>query len=189
MLRQEIGYFDSDELGSVAMQVTTSSNLVHLGIAEKLGLVIQAISALITAFIVAIVVQWKLALITICIVPAIVIATGVALTFDSKLEGEVLRIYSAAGNIATEAIASIKLVHAYWAQPKLIAAYNERLDEARTVGMNKSIIWGVWFSWEFFCTIGGYALALWQGTRMIASGEIADPGEIITSVPDKTVAH
>jgi ATP-binding cassette subfamily B (MDR/TAP) protein 1 len=76
-LRQEIAYFDNTNTGSVSVKVTTSANLVSHGIGEKLGVAISALATFVSAFIVALAVQWKLALITIAIIPLLVIVTGV----------------------------------------------------------------------------------------------------------------
>jgi ATP-binding cassette subfamily B (MDR/TAP) protein 1 len=54
------------------------------------------------------------------------------------------------------------------------------LAEAERLGMRKSPNYGVMFSTSFFCIYAGYGLAFWQGIRMYASGEIAEPGTIIT---------
>ena len=48
-----------------AVQATTNGNLIHSGIAEKLGLCVQALATFIAAFVVAFTSQWKLTLILI----------------------------------------------------------------------------------------------------------------------------
>ncbi|KAK3337811.1 P-loop containing nucleoside triphosphate hydrolase protein [Cercophora scortea] len=180
-LRQEVGFFDS-EAGSIAGHVTTNANLVNQGISEKLGLAIQALSTFFTAFIVAFAVQWKLTLITLCVVPAIVVITGICMAIDTKQETEIMSIYSRAGRLAEEAFSSMRTVHAFWVYPKLSRKYEAVLDEARAVGAKKSPNFAVLFSAEFFCVYSGYGLAFWQGIRMYSSGEISQPGKIVTVI-------
>ncbi|KAK3695875.1 P-loop containing nucleoside triphosphate hydrolase protein [Podospora appendiculata] len=180
-LRQEVGFFDS-EAGSIAGHVTTNANLVNQGISEKLGLAIQALSTFCAAFIVAFAVQWKLTLITICVVPAIIIITGICMAIDTKQETQIMSIYSRAGRLAEEAFSSMRTVHAFWVYPKLSRKYEAILDEARTVGAKKSPNFAVLFSAEFFCVYSGYGLAFWQGIRMYSSGEISQPGRIVTVI-------
>ena len=181
-LRQEISFFDSANTGSVAVKVTTNASLVQQGMAEKFGLIVQALSALITAFVVALAVQWKLALITICIIPAIIITKGISVAIDASQEAKCLHHYSQAGNLATEVFSSIRLVHAYWSQPRMIERHNQILDDAKRQGMRKSLNWGILYANEFFFVFAGYALAFWQGIHMYARGEIQQPGKIITYV-------
>ncbi|THW62852.1 multidrug resistance protein 3 [Aureobasidium pullulans] len=181
-LRQEIAYFDGNDLGSIAMDVTTSGNLVSQGTAEKLGVTLQALSTFITAFVVALATQWKLSLITMCVVPAIVITSATCITIDAKQESRVLKFYSAAGTMASEALSSIRMVHAFWGQPKVLAKYQTILDAAEKEGRKKSINYGVLFSMQYFCVLSGYALAFWEGIRLYSSGEITQPGDVIVVI-------
>ncbi|RGP61810.1 leptomycin b resistance protein pmd1 [Fusarium sporotrichioides] len=56
ILRQEISYFNKSS-SSISGQITTNGNLISIGISEKFGTTIQAISIFVTAFIVAFAVQ------------------------------------------------------------------------------------------------------------------------------------
>ncbi|KAB8343082.1 hypothetical protein FH972_022676 [Carpinus fangiana] len=179
-LSQEITFFDAENTGSVASQVTTNGNLIQQGIAEKLALSVQAISAFVAAFVIAIVAQWKLALISITIAPAIVIVTAAGVGAEAKIEASVLDIYGQAGALAEDVISSIRNVHAFWAEPKLVTKYQTHLQRAFDVGKKKAPVYGVLFSTEFFMVYAGYALAFWQGSRMYQSGEIDNPGTIVT---------
>ncbi|RYC76991.1 hypothetical protein BFJ63_vAg20134, partial [Fusarium oxysporum f. sp. narcissi] len=114
-LSQEIAYFDLPDAGSISGQLTTNGNHVNGGIAEKLGLIVQAASTFVAAFIVAFVVQWKLTLIIICIVPTSLIVTMISLAMDMKYEHACMGIYAKAGLVAEEVFSSIRNIHAFWA--------------------------------------------------------------------------
>ncbi|KAK4442563.1 P-loop containing nucleoside triphosphate hydrolase protein [Podospora aff. communis PSN243] len=184
-LRQEIAFFDSsgtDSAGSITSHITTNASLVNQGISEKLGLAVQATSTFFAAFVVAFSVQWKLTLITLGIVPAIIIVTAICMAIDTSQETQIIGIYSRAGTLAEEVLSTIRTAHAFWAYPKLSRKYEAILDEARAVGRKKGPNYAVLFSTEFFCVYSGYALAFWQGLRMYRGGEIEDPGRIVTVI-------
>jgi ATP-binding cassette subfamily B (MDR/TAP) protein 1 len=162
--------------------VTTSANHVNNGISDKLLLLIQAVSTMVAAFIIAVAVQWKLALICVCILPTIVVVMGISAAIDVMQEGKIMKIYSEAGLLAEEVFSSIATVHAFWLQPLMFSKYDALLAETERLGMKKSPNYGVMFSTSFFCVYSGYGLAFWQGLRMYASGEIAQPGTIVTLV-------
>ena len=178
ILRQNIAYFDSDAAASVTVQATTNGNNVNNGISEKLTLTIQGISTFVSAFIVAFVIQWKLTLITISIVPTILIVTGICIGIDTKNEAQLLPIYSKAGLIAEEVFSTVRTVHSFWLNPLLSNRYDKLLGDAMKVGMKKSPNYAVLFSSEFFCVYCGYGLAFWQGIRRYQSGEISDAGDV-----------
>jgi ATP-binding cassette subfamily B (MDR/TAP) protein 1 len=187
-LKQNIAYFDSADSGSITAQVTTNSNNVNSGISEKLTLFIQGISTFVVAFIVAFAVQWKLTLITIAIVPAIIIVIGVTVGIDEKYEAEILSIYGKAGQLVEEVFSTMRTVHSFWLEDLLSHKVDAMFRDAMSVGMKKSPNYAIMFSTEFFCIYSGYALAFWQGIRMYASGEIAQPGSVFTVILAVVVA-
>ncbi|KIW65217.1 hypothetical protein PV04_07495 [Phialophora macrospora] len=187
-LRQEIWHFDSKSNGATATQVTTNGNKIQSGIAEKLVFVIQGLSTFITSFVVALAAQWKLGLITMTVIPAIFIITGVCIAIDAAQEARILRIYSRAAVLAEEALSSIRTVHAFYAQKKMVQRYDKFLAEAHQEGNKKSPNWGVLFSTQFFCVYSATALSFWQGFRMYEDGEIDSVGTVLTVVLSVTIA-
>ncbi|KXT10142.1 hypothetical protein AC579_504 [Pseudocercospora musae] len=182
LLRQEVAYFDSPEAGSPAVKVTTTSNLINQGISEKLTLTIQSVSTFVAVFVVAFASQWKLTLITLAIVPAILFITAVTVAIDARNENILLDIYSKAGLMAEEVFSSIANVHSFWLHPTMSSRYDALLEDAETVGMKKKPNIGIMYSTEFFCVYSGYALAFWKGIRMYNSGEIEQAGKVVTVI-------
>ncbi|KAI5463945.1 P-loop containing nucleoside triphosphate hydrolase protein [Mariannaea sp. PMI_226] len=180
-LRQEVSFFDSPS-SSIAGQITTNANLINHGISEKLGLIVVGLSTFFTAFIVAFCVQWKLTLIVICIVPVNIIVTIICVVFDMGYEYAMFDVYSRASSLAEEAFATIRTAHAFWAFPKLSKRFSSILEDAGKIGAKKSLIYAILFPTEFFCIFSGYGLAFWQGMRMYSSGEIENPGTVVTVI-------
>lgn len=187
-LSQDVAFFDEGSHGSVSSQIVTNGNMIQQGIGEKLGLTIQSASSFTAAFIVAFVTNAKLAGITVCIVPLIVLVVGFTAGIDTGYETEMLAIYGRAGSFAEDVISSMRTVHAFWARPKLVVKYNEFLEDAHTIGRKKSPIYMVMFSAEFFAVYAGFALAFWQGLRMFNTGEIDTPGTVVTVLFSVVVA-
>lgn len=187
-LRQEAWYFDQQGKGAIASQVITNGNKINSGIAEKLSISFQAIAQFFAGFIVAIAVQWKLALITMTIVPAMIVIIGIVIPIDAVVEGKLMKIYSVAAGLAEEAFSSVKAVHAFWAQSKIMEKYEEYLVRAHQEGRKKSFLYAILFSTEYFCVFSGVALAYWEGYRMFSSGEVADVGQVFTVVLSVLIA-
>jgi ATP-binding cassette subfamily B (MDR/TAP) protein 1 len=115
----------TEVLGQYHHRLQQSVNLVGHGIGEKLGIAISGISTFVSAFIVALAVQWKLTLITMCIILLLVIVTGVTVWIDAKQEARILRHYAKAASLAEEVFSSIQTVHTFWAHERLL----EKLDD------------------------------------------------------------
>ncbi|KIX08675.1 uncharacterized protein Z518_03332 [Rhinocladiella mackenziei CBS 650.93] len=182
LLRQDASFFDAKDAGSPASKVTMNGNLVTNGISEKLTIFVQSCATFLAAFVVAFAVHWKLTLITMAIVPAIVIVTGVCMGIEVKSEDKMMGILSRSTVVVDEVFSSIATVQAFWLQPVMAKRYEEFLAELERVGRKKSPNYGILFSTEFFCVYAGYGLAFWQGIRMYARGEVEEPGDVVTVI-------
>ncbi|KAF5489359.1 Leptomycin B resistance protein pmd1 [Colletotrichum siamense] len=179
-LSQEISFFDHGTAGSIAMQATTNGKLIQSGIAEKLGLFFSSVSTFFAAFIIAFVSQWKLTLIIICIVPAIVLVSGAMAAIDSGFETKILQSNAQAGTYAESALGSIRAIKAFSLESRIMQKYSSYLDQSRVIGNKKSPIYGVMFGWQYFVVYAGMALAFWQGIAMIARKEVDGIGTVFT---------
>lgn len=175
-----MAYYDLGTGGSVATQATSNGRLIQGGIAEKLGLTAQALSTFVTAFIIAFVTQWKLTLIALCIAPATITVMGVVATIEAGYETKILDIHAQANAFAEGVLASARTVHAFSMRSRLVAKFDTYLRDAHRVGSKISPLFGFLFSTEYTIIYLGCGLTFWQGVRMLANGEIAEPGDIFT---------
>ncbi|KAL8831504.1 MAG: hypothetical protein Q9170_005261 [Blastenia crenularia] len=141
-LGKEIEYFDIQNGGSVATQVTTNGNMITQGTSDKLLLAFQAVATLVSAFVVALALSWKLALITLSCVPLIFIVTAVVMGLDTKIESKIGQMLSTGAVIAQESISSLSTIQAFWAHDRMMNRYEKWLDSAHKQGNRKSPVWG-----------------------------------------------
>ncbi|KAL4795270.1 P-loop containing nucleoside triphosphate hydrolase protein [Aspergillus venezuelensis] len=179
-LGQEIAYYDKGGSGSISQQATTNGNLIQSGIAEKLGIVIQAISTFFAAFIIAFVTQWKLTLILIFMVPLLLIVLGGAGGIDAMIETKILQVYAQAGSYAENVLGGIRTLQAFSLRRRVIAKYDSYLQDAYSQGMKKNKLYGIVFGGQYFVVYAGMGLAFWQGIAMLDRGEISDLGMVFT---------
>jgi ATP-binding cassette subfamily B (MDR/TAP) protein 1 len=150
-------------------------------------LLVQGLALFISSFVVALSVQWKLALITMSVIPAVAIAVGPCISAIIKYEIQNTKLHSAAGVIAQDAISSIRTIHAFTAQKKFVKDYDVKLDAARALGHKESPFIGAMLGASSFIVTAGTALAFWQGYRMYQSGEVASVGTVMTVVLSVTL--
>ncbi|KAG5923143.1 hypothetical protein E4U61_004255 [Claviceps capensis] len=179
-LSQEIAYFDLGTGGSIATQATTNGRLILGGIAEKLGLTAQGLSAFVTAFIVAFATNWKLTLITLCIAPATIGVMAVTAVMEAGHVTRILDIYAQANSFVEGVLSSARTVHAFEMRSRLVNKFDAYLAEAHRVGDKISPLYGILFSSEYCIIYLGFGLAFWQGFQMYGRGEVESSGEIFT---------
>ncbi|KAB8067980.1 P-loop containing nucleoside triphosphate hydrolase protein [Aspergillus leporis] len=177
---QETGYFDQGASGSISTQATSNGKLIHSGISEKLGIFIQAIATFIAAFILAFVSHWKLTLIIICIVPALIVVGGGLSIIDAGYETKILKINAQAASYAENILSGVRAVYAFSLRPRVIHKYEQYLQNTFEIGMKKNALYGFLFGSEYFIIYAGMGFAFWRGIQMLASGDIPDVGTVFT---------
>ncbi|CAH1756276.1 1903_t:CDS:2 [Entrophospora sp. SA101] len=178
VLRQNIAYFDKLGAGEVTTRITSDTHLIQDGISEKVPVAVQHICEFITALTIAFVKSWKLTLVICCVIPLIVITTGIMNKLTSIYMRKTLDSYSFAGTIAEEVIATIRTTVAFGNQKKLSKLYDVHLGKAKVQGIKKSIVRGTSMGFIQFFIYTTYGLAFWFGSTLILSGELA-PGSVI----------
>lgn len=181
-LSQEVAFFDAGTSGAIAMQATSNGRMIQAGISEKLGLVFQAFSTFVSAFVLAFVTQWKLTLICCCIAPVTLLVMGIAATFGATIETEVLKIQAQAGSFAESILGSARTVHAFGMRSRLVSDFDKFLQTSRKLGNKMSPLYGFMYSAEYSIMYAGMGLACWQGIRMIARNEVTEFGDIFMFV-------
>ncbi|WYZ42253.1 hypothetical protein EsH8_V_001148 [Colletotrichum jinshuiense] len=179
-LSQEISFFDHGTSGSISMQATANGKLIQSGIAEKLGLFFASVATFFAAFIIAFASYWKLTLIIICILPALMLVVGAMAALDAGIDAKNLQILAQAATYAESALSNVRAIKAFSLESRIAHNYTSFLDNSRILGAKKSGIYGVMFGWQYFVTYAGMGLAFWQGIAMIARQEVDGIGTVFT---------
>lgn len=188
ILRQNIAYFDKLGAGEVTTRITTDTNLLQDGISEKVALSIHAVAMFFTAFIIAFVKQWKMTLVLICIIPALVLPIIVTTVIMQKHEKKSLDHYAEGATLAEEVIGTVRVAHAFSTQDRLAEKYDAHLLQAEKSGGVKSVVIAIQMFCIFFVIYAAEGLAFWYGAKLIVNGTITNPGVVITYSLSKNVS-
>ncbi|PNS16458.1 Leptomycin B resistance protein pmd1 [Sphaceloma murrayae] len=172
VLRQNIGYFDKLGAGEITTRITSDTNLIQDGISEKVPLTLQALATFFSAFVVAYVRYWKLALILSSTVVAIALTMSMAGIFIMKWNKNTLEQYGKGGSLAEEVLSSIRNATAFNAQDKLAKQYDVFLAKAEKSGFKTKGFTGCLIGVLFMMIYLNYALSFWMGSRFLVSGDM-----------------
>ena len=172
MLRQNIAIYDKLGSGEITTRITADTNAIQDGISEKFGLTLNAFATFIVAFVVALIKSWKLTLILICGVFAIILVMGTAGTTMVSWTAEAHREYAEGGTIAEEAISSVRNATAFNTQEKLARQYDTFLARAEKSGRKVQIMMGSMLAMMMCIVNLLYGLAFWEGSRLLVTHDI-----------------
>lgn len=170
ILRQNIGFFDKLGAGEVTTRITADTNLIQEAISEKVALTLNGVAAFFAAFIIGFVRFWKLTLICMSTVFAIIFVMGSGGRFMSMWNKRSLAAYATGGSVAEEVFSSIRNAVAFGTQDKLAKSYDIHLKEAMRWGIRSKSMMAVMIG-SLLCLIFlNYGLAFWMGGRFLTDG-------------------
>ncbi|EED18280.1 ABC multidrug transporter Mdr1 [Talaromyces stipitatus ATCC 10500] len=179
ILRQNIGYFDNIGAGEITTRITADTNLIQDGISEKVALTLAALATFVTAFVIAYIKYWKLALICSSSVVAIVLVMGGGSQFIIKYSKLSLESYAVGGSLAEEVISSIRTATAFGTQERLAQQYDKHLGVAEKWGARLQTIFALMLGGMFCIMYLNTGLGFWMGSRFVTNGDI-QVGQVLT---------
>ncbi|PHH55626.1 ABC transporter fmpD [Ceratocystis fimbriata CBS 114723] len=171
-MRQNIGYFDKLGSGEVTTRITADTNLIQEGISEKVGLTLTALATFFSAFIIGFIKYWKLTLILMSTVVALVINMAIGSRFVVKFSKISLTSYAQGGTVAEEVLSSIRNAIAFSTQDRLAKKYDRHLTHAERFGWMVKATMAVMIAGMMLVLYLNYALSFWQGSKFIVNGTV-----------------
>uniref|UniRef100_A0A7N9CPR3 ATP-binding cassette sub-family B member 5 n=1 Tax=Macaca fascicularis TaxID=9541 RepID=A0A7N9CPR3_MACFA len=179
VLAQDVGWFDSCDIGELNTRMTDDIDKISDGIGDKIALLFQNMSTFSIGLAVGLVKGWKLTLVTLSTSPLIMASAAACSRMVISLTSKELSAYSKAGAVAEEVLSSIRTVVAFGAQEKELQRYTQNLKDAKDFGIKRAIASKLSLGAVYFFMNGTYGLAFWYGTSLILNGE---PGYTIGTV-------
>ncbi|KAL5517017.1 hypothetical protein EMCRGX_G002482 [Ephydatia muelleri] len=159
ILRQDIGWFDSNPSGELASRLNDDLDKLHDGIGDKLSYLIQFIATFFGGLVISFLKSWKLA---------------------ASLTAKAQKQYASAGAVAEEVLSSIRTVVALGGEDKECARYNQHLNKAGRIGIKKGFANGALLAVVFFLFYALYAVIFWFGGYLISIREL-NSGDLMTA--------
>lgn len=144
--------------------------MIQQGISEKVALSVQYTSSFVSAFVIAYIRSWRLALALTSIFPCIAIAFGVMEKFASGYLQTSLTQVAESGTIAEEVISTIRTAHAFGTQKTLANLYDSHIKKSHTADSKAAIFQGMGNAAFFFVIYSAYGLAFNFGTTLLIHG-------------------
>ena len=178
ILSRKVTFFETYAPGLVTTALSTHADNVQIGLSERLGLTLQSASEVLCAFIIAFTQSWKLTLVASTTVVALTVGSAITVRQDAKLRSQINQVTSHAISVAEEALSSIQNVVALGSQAKMLGRFVVYLDAAKKLGIQRSPIVGIQYSFNYFVLLCAYALSYWYGVRLLLRDEISNGGSV-----------
>ncbi|KAM9386940.1 ATP-dependent translocase ABCB1-like [Phaethornis superciliosus] len=179
IMRQEIGWFDVNDVGELNTRLLDDVSKINEGIGDKIALLVQSLTAFLTGFIVGLIRGWKLTLVILAISPVLGLSATLWAKVLSAFTDKEQAAYAKAGAVAEEVLGAVRTVIAFGGQEKEIKRYYKNLEDAKRLGIKKSITASISMGAAFLLIYASYALAFWYGTTLVLTDDYTI-GKVLT---------
>ncbi|KAF8651334.1 hypothetical protein HU200_063590 [Digitaria exilis] len=182
VLRQDVGFFDTDaRTGDIVFGVSTDTLLVQDAIGEKVGNFIHYIATFLAGLVVGFVSAWRLALLSVAVIPAIAFAGGLYAYTLTGLTSKSRESYANAGVVAEQAIAQVRTVYSFVGESKALNSYSEAIQNTLKLGYKAGMAKGLGIGCTYGIACMSWALVFWYAGVFIRNGQ-TDGGKAFTAI-------
>ncbi|GFQ08680.1 ABC transporter b family member 13, partial [Phtheirospermum japonicum] len=182
ILSNEIGWFDKDEnsTGTLSAKLATDATLVRSAIADRISTLVQNIALAVTAFVIAFVLSWRIAVVVVATFPLLIGANIAEQLFLKGFGGDYVTAYHQATEIAREAISNIRTVAAFGAEDRITSQFASKLNQPKKRALLRGHILGFGYGISLFFAYASYAVGLWYASVLIKE-KMSEFGNIMKS--------
>ncbi|KAI9283354.1 P-loop containing nucleoside triphosphate hydrolase protein [Sporodiniella umbellata] len=182
-LRQEIGFFDSEEnnTGSLISKLSVDARNVNEVITRVWGDIIAMFSTVAFGLIVAMTYSWALTLIIVCFSPIIICTTAYERSVQKGFEDKTKKANANSGKVAGEAIREVRTVASLNQQAYFEERYLQSSEEPHRLATRKAYLSSIAYSLNKSINIYTMCLSFYAGVRLIMNGMI-DFSQMFTSM-------
>lgn len=137
---QPISVLDVLPPGQTAAIITVTANTLQVGISERLSMLIQNVSLIITALVIAVSYNWLLTLVTSIGLVFIALVYRYTIPRFIKSVTEVGEADRMSSGVASEAFTSIRMIAACGAEEKMASRYASWVEESHRRGLRMSAL-------------------------------------------------
>ncbi|KAM0899539.1 hypothetical protein ACQ4PT_021220 [Festuca glaucescens] len=173
IVHQEVAWFDDPKNSSGALGARLSVDALNVRrlVGDNLALTVQIIATLITGFVIALIADWKLSLIILCVIPLVGIQGYAQVKFLKGFSQDAKMMYEDASQVATDAISSIRTVASFCSEKRITTIYDHKCEASMTQGVRTGIVGGIGFGFSFLMLYLTYGLCFYVGAQFVRHGQ------------------
>lgn len=174
-------FFNTRRTGEIMSRVTTDVTVVQSGLTTNVLMLIQQMFTLVGSFVIIVVIDWRLTLLIMTLVPLIVLlAMGFGRRFR-LLSRNVQEELGAVNTILEETLSAMRVVKSFAREPYETQRFNAGVEEAFRIAMKRTGIRAIFGPFVTVIAFVAIAIVIWYGGTEVLAGHLS-PGQLVSFV-------
>ncbi|KAI4968971.1 hypothetical protein ZWY2020_046301 [Hordeum vulgare] len=173
IVHQDVAWFDDPRNSSGALGVRLSIDALNVRrlVGDNLSLIIQLSSTLVTGVAIAMIADWKLSLIIMCVIPLVGLQSYAQVKFLNGFSQDAKMMYEDASQVATDAVSSIRTVASFCCEKRITRIYDHKCEASLNQGVKTGIVGGIGFGFSYLTLYLTYGLCFYVGGQFVRQGK------------------
>nr|HET6903706.1 ABC transporter ATP-binding protein [Ktedonobacteraceae bacterium] len=174
-------FFNTRRTGEIMSRVTTDVVVVQTGLTTNVLTLLQELVMLVGSFAIIVVIDWRLTLLIMLLVPLVVLlATGFGRRFR-WLSRNVQEELGIVNTILEETLSAMRVVKSFAREPFETQRFNAGVDEAFRIAMKRTKIRAIFGPFMGLISFVAISIVIWYGGTEVLAGHLS-PGQLISFV-------
>ncbi|KAJ9525246.1 hypothetical protein QJQ45_020777 [Haematococcus lacustris] len=174
MVHNEVGWFDREEnsSGVLTTKLGSDASYVRGAVGDTLGLMLQNVLCLAFGYVIALVYDWRMALVVTGALPFMIIGSIIYYrTITGNDSGSSMK-FAKANQAVSDAFSSVRVVQAYNLQGQILALYTDLVAGVTSSMRMQSHYTGALMGYSQFSIFAVYGLIIYFGGVEVSSGRV-----------------
>ncbi|RLM99973.1 ABC transporter B family member 11-like isoform X2 [Panicum miliaceum] len=173
IVHQEISWFDkpSNASGTIGAGLSVDASNIRRLVGDSLALMVRSTVTVLAGFIIAIVANWRLALVATVVLRLGGLQGFLQIRFLEGFSADAKAMYEEATQVANDAVSGIRTVASFCAEHKVMKTYYGKCKDPVRQGIRQGIVSGLGFGVSFFVLYSTYALCFYVGAKFMVDGK------------------
>ncbi|XP_018424050.1 PREDICTED: bile salt export pump-like [Nanorana parkeri] len=147
MLGQEVGWFDDprNSPGALTTRLATDASQVQGATGSQIGMIVNSLTNIGVAIIIAFYFSWKLSLVIMCFLPFLALSGALQARMLTGFANQDKHAMESAGRISSESLGNIRTIAGIAKEKQFIEMYEEQLEAPYRAAIKKANVYGLCF--------------------------------------------
>jgi subfamily B ATP-binding cassette protein MsbA len=179
VMRLGVPFFDERKTGEITSRLTADAAVVQATVSTAVAQALAQAITLIGSIVLLFIMSARLSLTVLTFVPVVIIAAAIFGRRLRRVSTDFQDRLAIANGLAEEAIASIRVVKWFTAEEETARRYDQDIRASYDIAVRRARLRSVFIPTVTFVMFATLALVLWQGGRMVISGDLS-AGDLVT---------
>lgn len=181
LLQQDIPFFEVNKPGSLSSRLASDVDKMGRSVALNANVLVRSVVKTVLMLVLMLGLSWELTLLTCLEMPLLAWLQNKYNTYGQDLKSQIQDCQAQTKEVASQVIEAVRTVRSFRAEEKELQRYNEALDQMFKLQKRKGIFSAVHLLARRLVTLGIKVAMLFQGRRLMSSGQLSI-GSMITFV-------